>query len=93
MVNSTQQGGNRGTYSTFKLVIGENGDVREILTFKTSHYRNLFVAAMSAAIFVAHAAHPAKPKNSAGRFFPGKNQFIHFTVITTRTLSKWVPGR
>ena len=26
----------------------------EILTFKTSHYRNLFVAALSAAVFVAH---------------------------------------
>ena len=32
----------------------------EILTFKTSHYRNLFVAAMSAVIFVAHAEPSSK---------------------------------
>jgi predicted Rossmann fold nucleotide-binding protein DprA/Smf involved in DNA uptake len=32
----------------------------EILTFKTSHYRNLFVAALSAVVFVAHAEPSSK---------------------------------
>ncbi len=32
----------------------------EILTFKTSHYRNLFVATMSAVISVAHAEPSSK---------------------------------
>ena len=32
----------------------------EILTFKTSHYRNLFVAALSAAVFVVHAGPASK---------------------------------
>jgi predicted Rossmann fold nucleotide-binding protein DprA/Smf involved in DNA uptake len=32
----------------------------EILTFKTSHYHNLFVAALSAAVFVAHAGPDSK---------------------------------
>ena len=32
----------------------------EILTFKTSHYRNIFVAALSAAVFVAHAGPDSK---------------------------------
>ena len=32
----------------------------EILTFKTSHYCNLFVATMSAVIFVAHASSGSK---------------------------------
>jgi predicted Rossmann fold nucleotide-binding protein DprA/Smf involved in DNA uptake len=33
------------------------------LTFKTSHYRNLFVAALSAAIFVAHAGSGSKTES------------------------------
>ena len=32
----------------------------EILTFKTSYYRGLFVAAMSSVIFVAHAEPSSK---------------------------------
>lgn len=32
----------------------------KILTFKTSHYRNIFVAALSAAVFVAHAGPDSK---------------------------------
>ncbi|MBT9439389.1 MAG: hypothetical protein GAS50_09385 [Desulfobacterales bacterium] len=39
------------------------GMLCEILTFKTSHYRNLFVAAMSAAIFVAHAGPGSKTES------------------------------
>ncbi len=36
------------------------GMLCEILTFKTSHYCNLFVAAMSTAIFIAHAGSGSK---------------------------------
>ena len=32
----------------------------EILTFKTSHYHNIFVAALSAAVFVTHAGPDSK---------------------------------
>ena len=32
----------------------------EILTFKTSHYRNLFVAALYAVIFAAHTSPASK---------------------------------
>jgi predicted Rossmann fold nucleotide-binding protein DprA/Smf involved in DNA uptake len=65
----------------------------EILTFKTSHYRNLFVAALSAAVFVAHASSGSKTEAFCKEILSWQKPIYTFAVITTITLSKWAHVR
>lgn len=61
----------------------------EILTFKTSHYRNLFVAALSAAVFVAHAGPASKTEAFCKEIFSWQKPF-YFESVYNQNLIEMV---
>jgi len=60
----------------------------EILTFKTSYYRDLFVAAMSSVIFVAHAEPSSKTEELCRQILSWQKPIYTFDSNYNKNLIK-----
>ena len=61
---------------------------RRRISVKSSHYRNLFVAAMSAVIFVAHAGHASKTESFCKEIISGQKPIYTFDSDYNKNLIK-----